>query len=130
MTRNPFMPGALEETPARPSDSEINLSCEGQPYDLVLGTLFLFRHKVMIGSVDPLPMKGARVATLESRMSWVYEENLDKVREQLKELAQPLCAINHTIPLIDEGKIYPRRLYCCPEPLRPRWADKRSSTLR
>ncbi|KAG2061438.1 hypothetical protein BDR06DRAFT_978924 [Suillus hirtellus] len=88
-------------------------------YDLVLGTPFLFQHKVMIGlnpprvvigSVNQQPMKGKQVTTLESRMSEVYEENLDKVCAQLNELARPLCAkvsemnlsplrvINHTIP--------------------------------
>jgi hypothetical protein len=121
-----------------------------QNYDLVLGTPFLFQHKVMIGlnpprvvigSVDQQPMKGEQVTTLESCMLEVYEENLDKVHAQLNELAQPLCAkasetnlpplrvINHTIPLIDEGKIYPWRPSRCPEPMRPHWADKCCSYL-
>jgi hypothetical protein len=121
-----------------------------QNYDLVLGTPFLFQHQVMIGlnpphivigSTDRQPMKGDRVTTLESRVSDVYEESLDKVREKLSELARPLCAkasetnlpplcvINHTIPLIDEGKIYLWRPSRCPEPLRPQWADKRQSYL-
>ncbi|KAG2045859.1 hypothetical protein BDR06DRAFT_900090 [Suillus hirtellus] len=121
-----------------------------QNYDLVLGTPFLFQHKVMIrlnpprvviGSADQQPMKGEQVMTFESRMLEVYEEKLDKVHAQLNELAQPLyakasemdlpplCAINHMIPLIDKGKIYPWRPSCCPEPLRPQWADKRQSYL-
>jgi hypothetical protein len=99
-----------------------------QNYDLVLGTPFLFQHQVMIGlnppcivisSTDQQPMKGDWVTTLELWVSEVYEESLDKVREKLSELAWPLCAkasetnlpplhmINHMIPLIDEGKIYP-----------------------
>jgi hypothetical protein len=121
-----------------------------QGYDLVLGTPFLFQHQVMIGlnpprvvigSAGQQPMKGEQVTTLESRVSEVYAEDLDKVRAQLNELAHPLCAkasetslpplraINHTIPLIDEGKIYPWRPSRCPEPLRPQWAEKRQSYL-
>jgi hypothetical protein len=121
-----------------------------QNYDLVLGTPFLFQHKVMIGlnpprvvigSVDQKPMKGEQVTTLESHMSEVYEENLDGVHAQLNELARPLCtkvsetslpplhAINHTIPLIDKGKIYPWQPSRCPEPMRPQWAEKQRSYL-
>ncbi|KIK33352.1 hypothetical protein CY34DRAFT_27054 [Suillus luteus UH-Slu-Lm8-n1] len=121
-----------------------------QSYDLVLGTPFLYQHKVMIGlnpprvvvgSATPLPMKGREVTTLESRAVEIQEEDLEKVRDHLKDLAHPLCAkasetrlpplraINHTIPLIDEGKIYPWRPSRCPEPLRPQWAEKRRSYL-
>ncbi|KAG2062904.1 hypothetical protein BDR04DRAFT_1039578 [Suillus decipiens] len=86
-------------------------------------------------------MKGEQVTTLESRVSEVYEESLDKVRAQLNELARPLCAkanetslpplraINHTIPLTDKGKIYPWRPSRCPESLRPQQAEKRRSYL-
>lgn len=42
----------------------------------------------------------------------------------------PLCAINHTIPLIDEAAIYPWRPSWCPEALRPQWEDKRDSYLK
>jgi hypothetical protein len=120
-----------------------------QHYDLVLGTPFLFQHRVMVGlnpphievgSIAPLPMKGPEVTTLESRATTV-EEDLESVREHLRQLARPLCAkasetglpplraINHTIPLIDESKVYPWRPSRCPEPLRPQWAEKRKSYL-
>jgi hypothetical protein len=90
----------------------------------------LNQPRVIISSIDQQPMKGDQVTTLESRMSEVWKDNLDNVRAQLEVLARPLCAkasetslpplhaINHTIPLIDEGKIYPWRPSCCPEPLR------------
>jgi len=111
-----------------------------QNYDLVLGTPFMFQHKILmglnpscvvVGSARALPMKGEEVTTLESRVSEIHHENLEKVREELKKLAQPLCAkasetglpplraINHSIPLIDEKKIYPWRPSQCPEPMRP-----------
>ena len=57
------------------------------------------------------------------------------------EEAQPLCsqagatalppfrAINHSIPLIDETKIYPWRPSRCPEALRPLWVEKKNTYL-
>jgi Reverse transcriptase (RNA-dependent DNA polymerase) len=42
----------------------------------------------------------------------------------------PLRAINHTVPLIDENKIYPWRPSRCPEALRSQWAAKRDAYLR
>jgi len=98
-----------------------------QNYDLVLGTPFMFQHKILmglnpsrmvVGSAKALPMKGEEVMTLESRVSEIHHESLEKVREDLKKLVRPLCAkasetglpplraINHSIPLIDEKKIY------------------------
>ena len=93
-----------------------------QHYDLILGTPFLYQHQVLVGlnsprvilgSKTPLAMKGSQVSILESRATGVYEENLERVREQLMADAKPLCsqagatalppfrAINHLIPLID-----------------------------
>jgi hypothetical protein len=121
-----------------------------QNYDLILGTPFMYQHsasvglnasRVILGSVKPLPLKGSGITTLESRAAEVFHEELDKAREFLKELAQPLCGeaantalpplrvINHTIPLIDETKIYPWRPSRCPEPLRPQWIAKRQAYL-
>ena len=99
-----------------------------QNYDIILGTPFLYQHqalvglnstRLIIGSKEPREMKGSQVSVLESRATEVYEENLDKVRRYLYEQARPLCsqvgatalppfcAINHSIPLINEFKIYP-----------------------
>jgi len=60
----------------------------------------------------------------------------------MRKLAQPLCsqagatvlpplrAINHSIPLIDESKIYPWRPSKCPEALRHLWIEKKNSYLK
>ncbi|KAG2034497.1 hypothetical protein BDR03DRAFT_984357 [Suillus americanus] len=54
-----------------------------QNYDLILGTPFLYQHsmtvgfnssRVMLGSMDPLPLKGSGVMTLESRAVEVFED--------------------------------------------------------
>ena len=121
-----------------------------QNYNLILGTLFLFQHKVMIrlngscmviGSKEPLPIKGDQVQVLESYATEVLEERISEVRQQLYELAKllctkasktelpPLCAINHQIPIIDHEKVYPWHLSCCPEALRPQWMEKRRAYL-
>ena len=122
-----------------------------QNYDLILGTPFLYQHQVLVGlnsprvilgSRMPLVMKGPQVSVLESRATEVYEENLQKVRDQLMEEARPLCsqagatalppfrAINHSIPLIDGTKIYPWRPSRCPEALRPLWVEKKNTYLK
>jgi len=122
-----------------------------QNYDMILGTLFLYQHHVMVGlnsprvvlgSKEPLEMRGTQVSVLESRATEVYEESLEQVRGHLRQLAQPLCsqagatalpplrALNHSIPLIDEGKIYPWRPSKCPEALRSLWIEKKNSYLK
>ncbi|KAG9221532.1 hypothetical protein CCMSSC00406_0009355 [Pleurotus cornucopiae] len=125
----------------------INLS----NYDLILGTPWLYQHQitfginpvnVVVGSASSLPMKGAGVSTLSSRAMSLHEGNLEKVRKELREYAEPLCrtaeetplpplrAINHTIPLIDETKVYHWRPSRCPEPLREQWNAKRAAYVR
>jgi hypothetical protein len=42
----------------------------------------------------------------------------------------PLRDINHTIPLIDENKVYPWRPSRCPEVFRSQWNKKRDAYLR
>ena len=122
-----------------------------QNYNLILGTPFLFQHQVMvglneshvvIGSCNPLPIKGTQVQVLESRAAEVLDEQIDTVRKQLYELASPLCAkasetdlpplraINHQIPLVDPEKVYPWQPLRCPEALRPQWVEKQRAYLR
>jgi len=72
----------------------------------------------------------------------VYEDSLERVCERLHKLAQLLCspagvtalpplrAINHSIPLIDEGKIYPWQPSKCPEALWPLWVEKKNLYLK
>ncbi|KAF8585592.1 hypothetical protein K439DRAFT_1615871 [Ramaria rubella] len=96
-------------------------------YNLILGMLFLFQHKVLMGfnpyqlavrSKEAMPIEGNEVAHVSSRMVDLAEENLEKLWKELRECATDICedaietplpllrAINHTIPLIDESKIY------------------------
>lgn len=124
----------------------INLSS----YDLILGTPFIYQHKVLvglnptrviIGCNEALPIKGSAVRTLQSRAARLREENLDEVREYLKGKAAPLCktaaetplpplrAINHKIDLIDDDLQYPYRPARCPQPLMKQWIEKRNAYI-
>ena len=96
-------------------------------YDLILGTPWLFQHRIMmglnlvcviVGSDELLPIQGDDVTRIVSRAIEVLEENLSQARAMLVEYAWDLCkeldktdlplfcSINHEIPLIDEHKIY------------------------
>ncbi|KAF8831165.1 hypothetical protein HHX47_DHR1000004 [Lentinula edodes] len=120
-------------------------------YDLILGTPFLFQHKVMAGFNEPrviigsniaLPIQGNNVSQLSSRAMDIYQDRINAVRKELVGYAKPLCrsmaetdlpplrAINHTIPLIDESKILPWRPSKCPEKFRSQWAEKRDAYLK
>ena len=119
----------------------INLSS----YDLILGTPFLFQHKVMIGFNDTriiigsniaVPIRGASVTSLSSRTAQLRAENLEGARKYLITLAKPLCktaaetglplmrAINHCIELLDENKVYPWWPARCPEAFMAQWVEK------
>ncbi|KAG9020933.1 hypothetical protein FS837_007742, partial [Tulasnella sp. UAMH 9824] len=108
-------------------------------YNIILGTPFLFQHKVglvfnpsklAIGSEKALPMEGEQVAAIPSRAADVLEGELDKIHAQLRQEAKDLCknvdetdlppfrAVNYTIPLIDEDKVYTWRPSKCPEAMR------------
>ena len=96
---------------------------------------------MLIGSDESLPVKGASVHKLASRSAILREENLDEVREYLKELAKPLCktagetplpplrAINHRINLINEDMVYPWRASRCPEAFMSKWVVKRNEYI-
>ncbi|KAJ3572854.1 hypothetical protein NP233_g2799 [Leucocoprinus birnbaumii] len=120
-------------------------------YDLILGTPFLFQHKVNVclepptvikGSKESLPLAGNRVAKLASRVAAVFHESLDKVRSELKLYAEKLCIdtsntplpplreINHEIPLIDPHATYHWRPSRCPEAFRPLWNAKRDAYVK
>jgi len=119
-------------------------------YDIILGTPFLYQHqalvglnssRLIIGCKEPKEMRGPQVSVLESRATKVYEESLEKVRRYLHELARPLCpeggatalppfcTINHSIPLIDESKIYLWQQSKCPEAMRGLWNEKKNVYL-
>ncbi len=88
-----------------------------------------------------LPMEGNNVSRLQSQAMMVSDDVLDQVHAELREYAAPICktasetplpplrAINHTIPLIDEQKIYPWRSSQCPEAFHSQWDQKRQDYL-
>ncbi|KAF8579419.1 hypothetical protein K439DRAFT_1648493 [Ramaria rubella] len=110
-------------------------------YDLILRTLFLFQHKILmgfnpyqlaVGSKNTLQIVGDEVAHMSSRMVDLLEEDLQKLQEELYPIETPLPplrAINHTIPLINEAKVYCWQPSKCPEALRLLWRKKREAYL-
>ena len=119
-------------------------------YDAILGTPFLYQHqvaigfnpsRVIVGSSEPLEMKGPEVTTISSAAADLLDKGLDDLREQLKREAQDLCpdtsktalppmrAVNHSIPLIDEKKVYRFRPSKCPEAFRDQWRSKKNDYL-
>jgi hypothetical protein len=96
-------------------------------YGVILGTPWMYQHavclgfnpaRVIIGIDEAQPLKtGVDTKLMVASLS-PEEERIESVREQLRQYAAPLCkdvhetdlppfrAINHTIPLIKENKIY------------------------
>ena len=70
------------------------------------------------------------------------DQAIENARNELQRYTEPLCKevdetdlppfriINHTIPLIDESKIYPWWLPKCPEDFRAQWAEKRDAYVK
>jgi len=119
-------------------------------YDVILGTPWMFQHRVcvglnpsrvVIGSDVALPIMGTSIAGVSSRAVAVETDDLEMARNTLREYAKPLCkmanetelpplrVINHTIPLNDEGKVYHWWPSRCPEALRSQWVEKRDAYL-
>jgi hypothetical protein len=120
-------------------------------YDIILGTPFLYQYQVMIGlnptrvflgSKVALPIEGESIAVIQSAAAELFEEKIDELREKLKREAEdlsldtnktnlpPLRSINHTIPIIDENKVYSWRPSKCPEAMRPLWNEKKNAYLK
>ncbi|EUC56404.1 Pol polyprotein/retrotransposon, putative, partial [Rhizoctonia solani AG-3 Rhs1AP] len=115
-------------------------------YDMILGTPFLFQHKILmgfnppsvaVGSAKPLPINdGELVIEIKAHVAELFESKVEKCREELRAAGADLCktmadtalppfrAINHTIPLIDESKRYHSRRVQCPKPLQGLWDEK------
>src|SRR6202000_2179020 len=99
-------------------------------------------RRVVVGSDSLLEMRGAEISTIRSAAADVFEQDLSKIREMLKAEAADLCpnpaetdlppfrALNHTIPLKDELKIYQWRPSKCPEPLKDVWREKKETYMR
>jgi hypothetical protein len=86
-------------------------------------------------------MKGPEVTTISSAAADVLDSELDTLRKQLRREADDLCpdtsktalpplrAVNHSIPLIDEQRIYRFRPSKCPEAFREQWLKKKNAYL-
>ena len=86
-------------------------------------------------------MKGPEVTTISSAAADVLNQGLDDTRKQLRREAEDLCpdtsrtalppmrAVNHTIPLIDDSKIYRFRPSKCPDAFRDQWRKKKNAYL-
>jgi hypothetical protein len=120
-------------------------------YDVVLGTPFLFQHKVavgpnptrvVVGSNEPLPLEGDTIVRIISAAAEVCEDKYDNLRRRIREEVADLCqdpaktalppfrAVNHKIPLIDDNKVYSWRPSKCPEALKPLWREKKDIYLK
>ncbi|KAJ3804934.1 hypothetical protein F5876DRAFT_52648 [Lentinula aff. lateritia] len=105
-------------------------------YDLILSTPWLFQYQVRIGlnpttievrSNVPTPIQGDNVAEVHAQSMSINGDDLEGARNVLLQYTKPICKtvaetpllplrrINHTIPLIDENKIYSWRPFWCPE---------------
>ena len=82
---------------------------------------------MVVGSEAPIEIKGPDVVTINSAAPDLLNNKLDGLRTELRKEAEDLCtdtskmalpplrAINHTIPLVNEHKIYCFRPSKCPE---------------
>ena len=107
-------------------------------HDVILGTPFIFQHSVLsglnltwviIGLAEPLPMEGSSVTEITSETIEIVENNLKKLREELRNYARPLCREDEDIPLPPFHAINhsPSR---CPKALCPLWAAKHTAYLK
>jgi len=97
-------------------------------YNIILGMPFMFQHQMLLGfnptqviikSPVSQPLRGDQITVLASLAMDLEDAHLDIIRAELQEYAWDIChdtvntplpplhAINHTIPLLDEGKVYP-----------------------
>ncbi|KAF8218874.1 hypothetical protein L208DRAFT_1419269, partial [Tricholoma matsutake] len=79
-------------------------------YDLILGCPWIYQHKVtlglnltmvVIGSNTSLPIEGSTVTKIASRAMDIYEDAIEKVRQELLAYAEPICieALDMDLPL-------------------------------
>ena len=121
-------------------------------YDVILGTPWIYQHQVciglnpariVIGSDVPLPIaSGTDTKYLLGAAALLPDDEILQLPAELMSYAEPLCckveetelppfrAINHTIPLIDEQKVYQWRPSKCPEVFRSQWNEKRDAYIK
>ena len=120
-------------------------------YNLILGTPWMYQHQICLGfnpshiivGIDEalLIAEGTDTRLMVSSMA-PEDQAIEDARNKLQPYAEPLCKevdetdllpfriINHTIPLINESKIYPWQLLKCPEAFRAQWAEKRDAYVK
>ena len=98
--------------------------------------------RIVIGSDELMPLKMGDDTKRMVHTMVPEEREIERAREELRQYAEPICremsetdlpplrAINHTIPLIDEQKIYQWRPSRCPEAFRAQWAEKRDAYIK
>lgn len=96
---------------------------------------------MVVGSDTPVEIEGPNVVTIKSATADLLDNKLDRLRMELRKEAEDLCAdtsktalpplraVNHTIPLIDEHKVYCFRPSKCPEAFRDQWREKKEAYL-
>ena len=120
-------------------------------HDIILGTPFLWQHKVLIGfnpskisiGADVAQhLEGEGIARISSMTADIANANLEGLRQMLQAEAKDLCiaaedtplppmrAINHKIPIIDADKKYTFRPSRCPEVMKSQWMQKRDKYLK
>ena len=120
-------------------------------HDVILGTPFLWQHKmilgfnpakIIVGNNGALPLEGEEIAKISSMTADFANTNLESLRELLRREASDLCKraedtplpplqmINHRMPTIDSEKRYTFRPSRCPEILRPLWIEKCNKYLK
>ena len=97
---------------------------------------------VLVGSDTELPLNGMSITSVALHAVALKNLEIDRARRFLLDYADPLCKdasetelpllriINHTIPLIDENKIYPWCPSQCPKALRSQWVEKKNAYLK
>ena len=119
-------------------------------YDMILGTPFLFQHKVTIGlnpirisvgSARPVDIQGEEVVVITSAAADLLEDELNQLCAELHhdaaDLCQdgvctelpPLCAVNYTIPIIDERRVDSWQPSKCPDAMKHLWHEKKKAYL-
>ncbi|OCH84407.1 hypothetical protein OBBRIDRAFT_815493 [Obba rivulosa] len=110
------------------SRAKINIGCtaeikyqaikESRYFDIHQVSVGLNPTAITIGSPIGLPIEGQQVRVLESHAADVFENEMERAHLHIREYAAPicvstsdtplppLCVINHTIPLINEEKVY------------------------
>lgn len=120
-------------------------------YDIILGTLWIFQHQaciglnpswIIVGCNESKPLEGTNITKLISRAVNITTYSIDEARQELVDYAAPMCrtasetellpfcAINHTIPLIEEHKIYPWCPLQCLEAMCDQWIEKQDTYLK